>query len=120
VFRYPGCCSTAKGSDIAHAFQKPLSKRHLYLASAPLQTGRGTQDEALRRVPASALEEALVERLRCWSRRSAASLVDLLAYLKKVTVQNEATVVNLAPPPLEEWASNVEPQEHLGRAGLAG
>lgn len=57
----------------------------------------------LHRVPAAALEEALVEPLRCWSKRPAASLVDLLTYVKKVAVHNEAIVVDLAPLPHEEW-----------------
>jgi DNA invertase Pin-like site-specific DNA recombinase len=95
-------------------------KRYLYYASAPLQMGGGTRDDTLRRVPAAALEEALVERLRCWSRRSAAPLVDLLTFVKKVAVHNEAIIVEVAPPPHEEWGSTVEPQEHVcdAREGL--
>jgi site-specific DNA recombinase len=87
-------------------------RRYLYYASAPLQTGRGTRDDTLRRVPAAALEEALLERLRCWSRRSTACLSDLLTYVRRVTLRFDSIVVDLSPPVHEDWTQNVESTEH--------
>jgi site-specific DNA recombinase len=87
-------------------------RRYLYYTSVLLQTGRGTRDDILRRVPASALEEALLERLRCWSKRSAASLPDLLTYVRKVTLHADSIVVDLAAPAHEDWTQSVGPKEH--------
>jgi len=59
----------------------------------------------LRRAPAPAIEEILVERLRCWTRRPVAAWTELRPFIRRIELHPAAVVVDLAPPPHENWTA---------------
>jgi DNA invertase Pin-like site-specific DNA recombinase len=88
-------------------------RRYLYYVSAPLQTGGRTREDILQRVPAKALEEAVLDRLRRWSRRPAALMPELTPFVTKVEVHHDSLLFDLAPPLHEDWAANIDSPERV-------
>jgi len=79
-------------------------RRYLYYISS-VPASHPDADRVLRRVPAPAVEEIVMERLRAWSSRPASGWSDLLPFLKRVEVHREAIVVDLLPPAHESWTA---------------
>lgn len=79
-------------------------QRYLYYIS-PVPASDPDAARVLRRVPAPAIEEILLERLRRWSKRSHASWAELRLFVKRVELHPEAVLVDLAPPLHENWTA---------------
>lgn len=82
-------------------------RRYRYYASAVLQTGKATCDAAARRIPAQAIEDAVVERLRRWSGRPAASLTDLTGFVTRLVLHEDSIVADITPPAHEDWTRRI-------------
>ena len=90
----------------AHAHGKS-GQRYLYYVSAPLQAGGTVRDDILCRVPAAVIEDAIFERLRRWSDRSAAGSGNLASFLRRVEVRRDCILIDVAPPEHEDWLANL-------------
>ena len=86
-------------------------QRYPYYVSITLQIGGTVPDNILSRVPATAIEAAVLERLRRWSGRSSASWQDLAAYLCRVEAHRDCLVLDIAPPPHEDWMQELAASE---------
>ena len=79
-------------------------KRYLYYVS-PVSASDPDAARVLRRVAAPAIEEILIERLRCWTRRHTTTWLEVRPFIRRVELHPEAVVVDLAPPPHENWTA---------------
>lgn len=94
------------------------SKRYLYYIS-PVPASHQETARLLRRVPASNLEELLIERLRCWAGRPAGGWSDLLPFVRRVELYRSAVVVEVEPPSHEAWrVTETETSTLLGNGFL--
>ena len=84
-------------------------QRYLYYIS-PVPASHPDASRVLRRVPASGIEDIVIERLRCWMKRPNAGWSDLAPFIGRIEVYCTAIVAELAPPPHEEWTVDASEQ----------
>jgi len=88
-------------------------RTYLYYVSAPLQSGGTVAEDTLGRLPAKALEDALLDRLRCWSGQANRNMTELCACVAKVTIARDHMIAELTPPTQEMWATNLSGPERV-------
>lgn len=92
-------------------------QRYLYYIS-PVPASDPDAARVLRRVPAPAIEEVLLERLRRWSRRIHASWPELSAFVRRVELHPGAVIVDISPPLHENWTTDTPEQCEMLADGL--
>lgn len=104
----------AEGKRMTPAYSRGRSgQRYHYYVCAALQTGGSVPANVVSRVPAQALEDTVIERLRHWSGRAATSIAELTQSLQRITVHRDAITLDVSPPAHEDWVANLTPQERL-------
>ncbi len=92
-------------------------QRYLYYIS-PVPASDPDAVRVLRRVPAPAIEEILVDRLRRWSTRPRASWSELSAFVRRVELHPEAVIIVVAQPMHECWTADAPEQREMLADGL--
>lgn len=100
----------------AHACGKS-GQRYLYYVSAALQSGGSVPEGIVSRVPALAIDEIALERVRRWSDRPTASWADLIPYLRRMEVHRNCVVIDVAPPAHEDWTCQLLSSEKAAPLG---
>jgi DNA invertase Pin-like site-specific DNA recombinase len=85
------------------------ARRYLYYIS-PVPASHPDAARVLRRVPAPGIEEIVIERLRCWTKRPNDGWSDLMPYVSHIELHPDAVVVDLVPPPHEKWIAEATEQ----------
>jgi site-specific DNA recombinase len=107
-----GLVFDADGNRMTPAHARGRSgQRYHYYVSAPLQAGGMVSDHVVGRVPALAIEEGVVERLRRWSGRTASAFTDLSRFLRRVEVHRDAVIIDVEPPAHEDWTTDLAASE---------
>lgn len=109
-----GLIFDAEGKRMTPAYARGRSgQRYHYYVCAALQTGGSVPENIVSRVPAPAIEDAIVERLRRWSGRMASSFAELAPHLRRIEVHRDAIILHVAPPAHEGWTSDLAPSERV-------
>lgn len=82
-------------------------QRYVYYISR-VPASHADAQRVLRRAPAAAIEDLLISCLRRWSGRQGWGWSELMPYLKRVELHQEALIVELVPPAHEDWTSRID------------
>jgi DNA invertase Pin-like site-specific DNA recombinase len=80
-------------------------QRYLYYIS-PVRASHPEAARVLRRVPAPAIEDIVIDRLRRWTGRRSGGWSDLAAFFRRAELHPHAIVVDLVAPPHEIWTAD--------------
>jgi DNA invertase Pin-like site-specific DNA recombinase len=92
-------------------------QRYLYYIS-PVPASDPNAPRVLRRIPAPAIEEILIERLRCWTRRPTAGWAEITPFIRRIELHPAAVVVDLASPAHENWTVEAPEQSSTPTDGV--
>ncbi|MBL4859109.1 MAG: recombinase family protein, partial [Erythrobacter sp.] len=92
-------------------------QRYLYYIS-PVPASDPDAVRVLRRIPAPAIEEILLERLRRWSMRPHSSWSELASFVRRVELHPGAVIVDVSPPVHENWIADGSEQSEMIADGL--
>lgn len=92
-------------------------QRYLYYIS-PVPASDPDAPRVLRRIPAPAIEEILLERLRYWTRRQNAGWAEITPFIRRIELHPGAVVIDLAPPAHENWTIEASEQSSMPTDGI--